>query len=783
MRLLFRLLLGRRLPTTHGSLDVPGLAGTIRIARDKHGIPLIDAEDARDGPFALGFCHGQDRAFQLELLLRVARGTLCELVGPGALPVDRLSRRIGFRRSALEQLAVLDEDVRDSLEAYARGVQAGARLGCAKVPHEFALLGSSPTPWTPADTLGVTKLLSFGLTSNWDAELVRLKVLSADGVDALKALDTTYPAWQPAAEPVGHQAGKAVDRLGADLAVLFSWVGLGGGSNNWVLAGARTATGRPILANDPHLDAALPAHWYLVRLRTPKETVAGASFVGGPVVLAGHNGFAAWGLTAGLVDNTDLFLEEIGPDGASVKQGDAFVPCRVVEEVIAIKGGAAVTERVLVTPRGPIVSLVLADTKESLSLRGVWLDPLPIRGFFAGHGFRSFAEFRAAFAAWPMSAQNMVYADADGTIGYQLIGQSPRRKKGFGTLPLHGADPEAGWHADHVPHAEMPHLQDPACGYIATANTRHQPEGEGPFLGVDFIDGYRLVAISTALAARRDWDIASTMRLQMDQHAEAWQEIRPHVLALTPTEEPARAALDLLRAWDGDLAPTSSAATVYELFLVEMMARVARAKAPRSWRWLLGAGLSPLSSYNFCCYRRTAHLVGLFREQPPGWFARPWPDEMVDALGDVLRRLRATYGTDPLSWAWGTLRKLVMHHPLSRKPGLLGKALGKVFDLGPIPCGGDADVINQAAVLPLDPLAPTDNIPSLRMVLDVGAWHNSRFVLPGGQSGNPMSPHYADLFPLWQRGEGVPIAFAQEEVEAASMETLTLVPPVDEPEA
>ena len=376
-----------------------------------------------------------------------------------------------------------------------------------------------------------------------------------------------------------------------------------------------------------------------------------------------------------------------------------------------------------------------------------------------------------------MSAQNMVYADTNGTIGYQLIGQSPRRKKGFGTLPLHGADPEAGWYADHIPHAEMPHSQDPDCGYIATANTRHQPEGEGPFLGVDFIDGYRLAAIEYALAERHDWGVGSTMRLQMDQQAGAWQEIRTHVLELSAPDEPTRTALALLRAWDGDLAPTSSAATVYELFLVEMMARVARAKAPHSWRWLLGAGLSPLSSYNFCCYRRTAHLVALLNEQPPGWFARPWPDEMADVLGGVIVKLRSTYGRDPARWEWGTVRQLVMHHPLSRKPGLVGKALAKVFDLGPIPSGGDADVINQAAVLPLDPLAPADNIPSLRMVIDVGAWHNSRFVLPGGQSGNPMSPHYADLFPLWQHGEGVPIAFTREEVEAASVETLTLTPP------
>ena len=776
-RLMFRLLLGQRLPVTRGDLAVPGLFGRVRIARDRYGVPLIDTDDSRDGPFALGFCHGQDRAFQLELLLRVARGTLSEMVGPGALPVDRLSRRVGFYRAAVEQLDALDADVRASFDAYARGIRAGSTPPAQpRQPHEFALLGARPTPWTPTDTLAITKLLSFNLTSNWDAELVRLKVLTSDGPEALRALDAAFPSWHPVAMPVGAKAGDVVHHLASDLAAFFSWVPPGGASNNWVVAGSRTATGRPIVANDPHLDAALPAHWYLARLRTPDDCFVGATFVGGPAFLAGHNGHCAWGLTAGLVDNSDLFIEQVGPDGASVRQGDDFVPCRVVEEVIAVKGGATVTERVLITPRGPIVSPAFADAPEALSLRAVWLDPRPIRGFFGLGGVRDLSAFRAAFEAWPLSSQNLVYADTSGTIGLQLIGRAPQRKKGLGSVPLHGADPEAGWHDDLVPYAEMPHLQDPECGYIATANTRHEPEGQGPFLGVDFIDGYRLQAISSALSGRRDWSVASTMQLQLDQHAAAWLELKEFVLAAPASHEATAAALALLRDWDGDLAATSSAATVYELFLVEMMARVAKAKAPNSWRWLLGAGLSPLASYNFCCYRRTGHLVGLLRQQPSGWFARSWGGEIADVLADVVQRLRTSYGSTTARWAWGRLRPLLMHHPLAKAPGRRGRALATVFNLGPIPFGGDADVINQGAVLPLDPLAPADNIASLRLTIDVGAWQNSRFVLPGGQSGNPLSPHYADQWPLWQRGEGLAIAVSSDEVQAAGVAVLSLRP-------
>jgi penicillin amidase len=775
-RLLFRLLLGQRLPFTRGTLAVPGLHGNVRIHRDRHGIPLIEAGCDDDADFGIGFCHGQDRSFQLEVLLRVSRGTLSALVGPAGLVVDRFSRRVGFARAAKAQQQVIDPCVYTSLKAYARGVNAGRTHGSSSRAHEFVLLGAQPTPWTALDTLAITKLLSFSLCANWDSELVRLKVLSTDGPEALRALDGSYPAWHPVIRQVTPAAAPAVNRLAHDIEAFFEVMAPGTGSNNWVLAGSRTATGRPILANDPHLDASLPPHWYLAGIRMPQNARAGATFVGGPSVLVGHNGTACWGLTAGLVDNTDLFIEEIGPDGTSVRQGTGFRPCQVAEEVIAVKGGKPVTERVLLTPRGPIISPALTETSEALSLRALWLDPLPMTGLFRVASVRSFAAFRSVFRHWPAASQNMLYADTSGKIGWQLIGEAPVRKKGFGTIPLPGWDESAGWEADDVPFEQMPHTEDPACGYLATANNRHELEGPGPFLAADFTDGYRAIAIKEALAARSDWDVAGTMHLQMDQRATAWIEMRDIVLAVGATEPESKIALELLRGWDGRVSADSPAAAVYELFLAEMIVRVARAKAPRSWRWVVGAGLSPITPYNFGCYRRTGHLVHLLREQPPGWFARSWPEEAASALAEAVRTLTShTRSKDPSRWAWGTVRVLVMHHRIARR-GLHGKLLGRIFNLGPIPCGGDADVINQAAVLPFAPLAPADNLPSLRAVFDVGAWENSRFVLPGGQSGNPLSPHYSDLFELWQRGDGVPIAFTSDEMRAAAVQTLDLQP-------
>ncbi len=775
-RLLLRWMLGQRLPHTKGTLTVPGVRGPLRIHRDRWGIPTIEAVNDADAWFGLGFCHGQDRAFQLEILLRVVRGTLAELVGIQALPVDRLSRRIGFRRTAQQQWPILDADIREWINAYSRGINSGATLGLPKKPHEFALLRGKPSTWTPFDTLGVVKLISFTLPTNWDVELARLKILSEDGPEALAALDPHYPEWLPVTTPPGQAARTVLDRLAEDLTLFTAVARTGTGSNNWVVSGKRTATGRPLLANDPHLDTRLPAHWYLAHVRTPQWGVAGASFVGGPGILSGHNGHAAWGLTAGLIDNTDLFWEQIGPDERSVREGDQFVPCELREEVIQIRDTGPMTETVLVTPRGPLISPAFEGGegyKESLSLRAVWLDPLPLRGFMCLHLVRNFDDFRAALSAWPLLSQNMVYADVNDTIGWQLFGQAPVRRKGYGTLPLPGWDLEGGWEKKHLPFAKLPFAVNPPEGFLATANNQPQADDpRAPFLGVDWIDGYRAATITAALAARTDWDVKNTMALQMNQHAPPWLEMRDIVFGVTTDDPAAKRALELLRGWDGTVAIGSAAATVYELFLSEMVARVARAKAPGTYDWVLGRGASLLMDHNFFCFRRTGHLIRLLRTQPPDWFKRSWPEEIADALATVVRDLKAVHGPGPKRWEWGRLRVLRMRHLLGGR-----RWLHRVFNLGPVPCGGDTDTINQASVFPLTPTADCKNIASLRTVIDVGAWANSRFVLPGGQSGNPLSPHYDDLFPLWRRGEGVPIAWTPEEVRAATVATLTLVPP------
>ncbi len=768
LKCLFRLALGRRLPKTSGQISVPGIDAPVTIGRDRFGVPYIEASSDPDAWFGVGFCQGQDRAFQLELLLRLYRGTLSELIGPSALPLDRISRRLGLPEAAARQSELSDPEIRSNVAAFARGINAGVRQGLPRKPHEFVLLRSSPTAYTLTDVIGAAKLHALALASNWDIELARFHILCADGPGALSDLDPDYPAHHPVAVPPGAAQGVQTDRLAQDLAALRDAIGGMGGSNAWALASPKTGSGRPLLANDPHLRPILPPHWYLAQVRTPEWSVAGATYVGGPAFPAGHNGQCAWGVTATLADTTDMFIEQLGPDGASVRQGDEFVPCRVREEVIRIKGAPDVTERVLETPRGPIVAQ--GPGGEALSLRAIWLDPLPLRGLLTVHKARSFAQFRDACNDWPLSSLSMVYADSAGGIGWQMMGTVPIRKRGWGTLPQPGWQSDAAWEPEPLPHRELPFAADPSNGVIATANNSPAKDG-GAWLGSDFVDGYRARRILRALDERDDWGMADSLRLQLDVESESWAEMRAAILAATATDRDSVTALELLKTWNGRMDVDSPAASVFAVFGAEMATAIAEARAPNASAWALGRSEGGFSPYSLLVARRDGLTARLLLEQPGGWFETGWSQTIGWALSRAVRILRRRCGDDPSSWGWGRVRSLTLRHPVG-----VGPLLGAIFNRGPLPLGGDTNTIMQALPPIDDPLAEPLVFPSLRMVIDVGKWDNSRYCLPGGQSGNPSSPHYDDQLSSWLRGEGIPIAWRRQEVRRATVARLRLSP-------
>lgn len=772
LKSIFKLLLGKRLPSTSGTMTVSGVNNEVTIRRDNYGVAYIDANNDDDAWFGLGFSQGQDRAFQIEQTMRVLRGTLSELIGPDGLPFDRLSRRMGLHRISEEQIKVLQDDTRQQLEAFARGVTQGMRMGGKKLAHEFTLMKlKEPSEMTAVDVLSRLRIMGFGLPANWDSELVRMKILKEDGEEALRDLDPVYPDWLPVTkDPLGN-AGPAADRLTEDLAVFQSAIGAtGGGSNNWAVAPARTSTGRPLLANDPHLPPFLPAHWYLAHVRTPDWAVAGPSFVGSPLFASGHNGFCAWGVTGGFADNTDLFVEEVGHDGKSVREGQDFIPCDVAEEVIKVKGKESVVENVLITKRGPIIGPALDGEVGAISMSATWLQPRPIDGWFKLHKAKSFEQFRKLFASLPALTLNVAYADIHGDIGWQFAGDIPKRRKGWGLMPGNGGDPEAGWEDEPVSFDSLPYSQNPDIGFVASANNQPTVSSENePFLGLDWLDGYRFARISEKLASRSDWDVEGMLNLQKDQKSIPWREMKEVLLTASVDSPESKQALSILKEWDGVVSASSPGATVFELFVSEMISRIVKAKAPNTAEWALGKEFHLLVPFTNLPQQRVGQLVKLIKESPSGWFERSWPEEIGDALGQAVKRLEGKLGEDSAKWAWGKFRPLTLAHPVGEK-----KPMDKVFNIGPFPWGGDQNTVAQAATPLLDPEGNPYYNPSLRMVIDVGNWDECTFAMPGGQSGNPFSPHYGDQVDAYRDGEPVPIAWSAEEVQRETKATLTL---------
>jgi len=429
-----------------------------------------------------------------------------------------------------------------------------------------------------------------------------------------------------------------------------------------------------------------------------------------------------------------------------------------------------------VTPRGPVVTPLFTDLKasprEAISIRAVWLEPLPLEGFPFVMRTRSFEEFRRRFVAWPLLPLNVVYADETGTIAWQLIGQLPRRRGGHGVLPRPADLPASDWETELIPFDDMPHRVNPPTGFLATAN--QPPEVPNPAdFGFDFIDPYRAETIADEIAKRTEpWDAAACSALQLSTRSLPWEALRDCVLAIPTRDAPTREAIDLLRDWDGHVTIDSPAAAIFELFIAEMCVRVAKAKAPNSWQAALGdAGLGA-AGHNLFADRRVSHLVKLLREQPPGWFDQPWAGKMAEVLSEIVRKLHRNVGPSAPYWAWGHLRQLRLDHHLFGKHRWLGRA----FNLGPVPCGGDHNTISQAGARPLHPTDFSHNMANLRTVFDLADLSKSTFVLCGGQSGNPCSPHHADQLPLWQAGESITIPWHPNDVIRAAKETLRLLP-------
>jgi penicillin amidase len=760
------LLLRGPVPPEREFLATAGLSAPVEVLIDTSGVPHLYARTPEDLLFAQGYVHARDRLWQMELNRRIARGTLAQIFGAPALEADRFLRRLGFTRQAARDHGALAPDFRRLLQAYSAGVNAYASRH--RRPLEFALLRTTPAAWQPTDTLAFGRYMAWTQTPNWETELIRARLLATLPPEAIALLEAGDPG---AAIPAG--AGASMRDAGEAASAFARLGGLrGGASNNWVVAPQRSSTGHALLANDPHLYPRIPAVWHVVHLNGGGFDVAGASLPGVPGVIIGHNASVSWGVTAGMTDSEDLFLERADPESpGSFLFGQGSEKATVVHEVIEVRGRREpVEEDVLVTRHGPILNgtLDLPQDGSPLALRSALQDWLnPVEALLRLNQATDWPAFRSALQDWTFPCLNFVYADVGGTIAYKLAGRVPIRAAGDGYAPVAGWSGEYEW-TGYVPFDEMPEAVNPDEGFFATANTRPAAPSTH-FLARDWIDDSRWRRIVELLRSRERHSLEDLMAMQADLVSIPARNIASRLGGEAFEDPLVRRAAAYLKAWNGVLSPESVAASVYEAFRLELVPALNPELDARQLELVMGRGLDPLlAPVTAFWFRGSSELIGRLE--------RADPKVVRSAFKAAVERLRLQLGEDLAQWQWGRLHRITFPHPI----GVGVPALDRAFRLsrGPLPIGGDADTIAQAGVDPWHPYDANSLMVSYRQVFDTGDWDAGRFILPTGQSGHPGSPHYDDMMESWRKFEYRPLPFSRRAVEATVSETIALVPEV-----
>lgn len=775
----------RPLPIINGRLKLRGLKSSVEIIRDKWGVPHIYAESDDDVFFAQGFVHAQDRLWHMELNRRLASGRLAEIVGAVAFDSDRWQRVIGLRRAAENDFAHASERARSVLNAYTRGVNAFLNTHQKKLPLEFTLLRYAPEPWQPQDTLVWAKMMSWGLGQHWDAELLRAAMLDKIGPERLAELMDDYPRDNPIILPE-QTPFQWFDPIAAHARASQTWGGVTapyGMSNNWVVDGTKSETGKPLLANDPHLPLQMPSLWYQAHLVTPEWQATGVTLPGVPGIVLGHNAEIAWGCTNGCPDVQDLYIEKF--NAANPRQYEfqgQWETAQIVREEIRVKGEAnprAVD--VTITRHGPLINPLLEwlQKPESPQLALKWMGYEPSRLLDAAHGVvraKNWDEFTHALRDWTDPAQNFVYADRAGNIGYYLAGRVPIRKQGIGATPVPGWTGEYEWTGE-IPFDQLPHAYNPAQHYLVTANNRLVGAEYKYHLTLDTLNGYRAKRIEQLLTAQEKLSAADYARIQVDEYcapAERFikltQTFRQELLrhpALRERDAMLRQALDALGAWDLQLTAASAPGAIYEVTLYYAMQRLFKPSLGALTDHFIGVGFHPLlHAVSSFMDRGYVAALQILEKQDSAWLraendaALTSADILAHAFADAFHYLETTLASDMRKWQWGKLHRAAFKHPLGAV-----KPLDKIFNRGPYPFGGDTATVWQAAFVPRLPISD-DAVFSVswRQIMDVSDWDASRGILPTGQSGHPSSRHYDDMIPLWLRGEYHPLLWSRDRV-------------------
>ncbi len=801
-------------PDHDGVLHLPGLRDRVVVYRDEYGVPHIFARNVHDLFYAQGFVHAQDRFWQMEFWRRIGRGRLSEVFGEATLKQDVFIRTLGWHRAAARDWHFLDEHTRRVLEAYAEGVNAYLETRRGPLALEFTILGlqgevPEPEPWTPLDTLVWAKVMAWDLGGNRKDELLRAALLLRVGRARVQDLYPPYPEEHPVVLPpsaLGERGGDgAFPRLAVPplspaslaavpwdvMAFLETVLGPAGwiGSNNWVLAPERTTTGRPILANDPHLAIQMPAIWYTVGLHCqplgpecPYE-VAGVSFPGSPGVVVGHNAYIAWGVTNAPVDVQDFYILQTNPENPDQYLLDGeWVDMEVRWEEVQVRGREEpLMVRVRLTRWGPIFNDVAGGTEnepmpgwQPLAFRWTALEPArTVQAILELDRARNWDDFLAALEKWDVPSQNVVYADVEGNIGYKVPGKIPiRHPEHTGLVPVPGWESTYDWQG-YIPYEALPAAFNPPEGFIATANQAIVRAEDYPyFLSADWDRGYRARRIHDLLTQKPRFSPEDVRAIQRDDYLIPADVILPHLENLHPQDVRLQQALGILQNWDRRASVDSVGATLFETFRMYLLREIfADELGPHlAERYLNGRSLPMLA------------LARVLEDAHSPWYDNVYTPDRVETKEEVLLRalekavdhLTQALGKDMDQWRWGRVHTATFVHQTLGKSGVV--LLEKVFNRGPVPVPGSCMTVNNMCFGYEDPFA-VRVIPSYRQVFDVGNWDRGSWVVHStGQVGHPYHPHYDDQIPLWQQGEYMPLYWDLPTIQDAAREVLTLEP-------
>jgi penicillin amidase len=746
------------LAQTSGRLAVAGLSRPVTILRDTWGIPHIYAETQDDLFFAQGFVAAQDRLFQMEVWRRAAEGRLAEILGPAAVERDRVARLLRYRGDMEVEYASYAPDARQILESFVRGVNAYIESVSGRLPVEFEMAGFRPEPWTPEVCL--SRLSALAVTGYAPLEVFRGILIRELGAEAAADLVPPDPA-----VPLDREILPGIDLKELDPKILAGFRAAGervsftvrNGSNNWVVDGTLSSTGRPLLANDPHRSLAVPSLRWMVHLVGPGWNVIGAGEPALPGVAAGHNDRVAFGFTIVGIDQQDLYAEETHPEDPNrVRLRDAWVPMRIERETIRVKGGKPVQVELKFTEHGPVIHEDPARHR-AWALRWVGTEPgtAGYLGSLSLNRARTWPEFLKALERWKVPSENLVYADVEGNIGWKVAGLTPVRQGWNGLLPVPG-DGRFEWQG-FLPSAELPGDFNPARHFLATANHNILPPGYTKVLGFDWGSPERFQRVAEVLSEPgRRFTVADFERLQHDDVSLTAREMVDFLSQAQGVDEELRPWVDRLAKWDRVVSKESADAALYEVWLSRMPAAFV-ARQPEKVRPHLKDSVSADS------------LLLLFRNPAPRWFGedpRAGRDAvLVASLREAVAETRKLLGDDPAKWRWGLLHRTGFEHPLAGMDE-------KLFKLPAFEMSGNGSTVHVTTGNGFG----VSHGASFREIIDVADWDRSVATSVPGQSGQPGSPHYGDLLPLWARGQYFPLLFSREKIEAASKERLVLEP-------